>query len=162
VHGSRTIHPLKIAQCRFGFGVDGGSSSFYSRGIYFAHNARYSHHYAYTSSDLEGNFPAEGGAFHHLIVASVLRGRFKSQPDAWTEWEKKNKNAGILALGDSFDSVQGGPHMPGRRNGSVRPLSWKDRSLMTVVYHTPQALAEFIVTYKVRCRGERYQECRPM
>ena len=145
MHGTRKTNPIEVAKARKGFITDGRPECFYSRGVYFAHTARYSHHFAYRSKDLEGAVPAEDGPFHHLIIASVLRGAIKRQRDPWSMAERSKPGAGRLALGDGFDSLEGGPHRPSCSGPG------KDDSLMCVVYESSQALAEFIVTYTV-CR----------
>jgi hypothetical protein len=124
--------------------MDGRADSFYSRGIYFAHRSRYSHHYAFRSSDLEGTIPAADGPYFHLLVTHVLRGAIKKEPNPWRKEERQRPGAGRLALGEDFDSVEGGPHRP-KHAGPGR-----DDSLVCVVYKSSQAMAEFVVTYKVR------------
>ena len=143
VHGTRSTSPLELAKSSQGFDMDGRPECFYSRGVYFAHRSRYSHHYAFRSSDLEGSIPAADGPFFHLLIVHVLRGAIKKQPDPWSKDERKRPGAGRLALGDDFDSVEGGPHRPDRAGPG------EDDSLVCVVYKSSQAMAEFVVTYKV-------------
>jgi hypothetical protein len=143
VHGTRGTNPLEVAKSRLGFDMDGRADCFYSRGVYFAHRPRYSHHYAFRSNDLEGSIPAADGPFFHLLIVHVLRGATKKQPDPWPEEERQRPGAGRLALGDDFDSVEGGPHRP-RHAGAG-----EDDSLVCVVYKSSQAMAEFMATYKV-------------
>ena len=125
--------------------MDGRADCFYSRGVYFAHRSRYSHRYAFRSSDLEGTVPAADGPFFHLLVAPVLRGAIKEQPAPWREEERLRPGAGRIALGEDFDSVEGGPHRPSSAGAG------EDDSLVCVVYKSSQAMAEFVVTYKVAC-----------
>jgi hypothetical protein len=132
-----------MAKSSRGFDMDGRAECFYSRGVYFAHRSRYSHHYAFRSIDLAGAIPAADGPFYHLLIVGVLRGVIKKQPKPWSEEEKQRPGAWRLKLGDDFDSVEGGPHMP-RHAGPG-----EDDSLVCVVYKSSQAMAEFVVTYKV-------------
>ena len=143
VHGTRSTNHLELARSGQGFDMDGRPDCFYSRGIYFAHRSRYSHHYAFRSSDLEGTIPAADGPFFHLLIVSVLRGAIKKQPAPWSKEDRQRPGAGRLALGDDFDSVEGGPHRP------LHAGPGEDDSLMCVVYKSSQAMAEFAVTYKV-------------
>jgi hypothetical protein len=143
IHGTKHTNALEVAKSSQGFDMDGRVECFYSRGVYFAHRSRYSHHYAFRSSDLDGNFPAANGPFFHLLIVSVLRGAIKKQPDPWSKNERQRPGAWRLALGDDFDSVEGGPHMP------LFAGPGEDDSLMCVVYKSSQAMAEFVVTYKV-------------
>ncbi len=110
--------------------MDGRADCFYSRGVYFAHRSRYSHRYAFRSSDLEGAVPSADGP---------------KQPAPWRKEERLRSGAGRIALGDAFDSVEGGPHRPSRAGAG------EDDSLVCVVYKSSQAMAEFVVTYKVAC-----------
>jgi hypothetical protein len=143
LHGTRRANPLELAKNTQGFDMDGRADCFYSRGVYFAHRSRYSHHYAFRSSDLEGTIPAVDGPFFHLLVALVLRGSIKKQHDPWREEERLRSGAGRIALGDEYDSVEGGPHRPSHAGAG------EDDSLVAVVYKSSQAMAEFVVTYKV-------------
>jgi hypothetical protein len=144
IHGTKNTNPLEVVKSSHGFDMDGRAECFYSRGVYFALRSRYSHHYAYRSSDLEGTLPAADGPFYHLLLVSVLRGAMKKQPDPWSKEERQRPGAGRLALGDEFDSVEGGPHRPSHAGPG------EDDSLVCVVYKSSQAMAEFVVTYKVR------------
>ncbi len=92
---------------------------------------------------MEGSIPAANGPFFHLLIASVLRGNIKVQPEPWSKDERERPGAGRLALGDDFDSVEGGPHRPFHAGPG------EDDSLVCVVYKSSQAMAEFVVTYKV-------------
>ena len=87
--------------------------------------------------------PAADGSFFHLLVVSVLRGSLMKQADPWSQEEKQRPRAARLKLGDDFDSVEGGPHSPKHAGQG------EDDSLMCVVYKSSQAMAEFVVTYKV-------------
>ena len=88
----------------------------YFKGIYFALHSRYSHAYAYRSSDLDGKKPCKSGLYFHLIVAQVVRGAIKYESDAWQSNDKSLlADAGQRELGDQYDSVEGGPHRPHRR-----------------------------------------------
>ena len=142
-HGTRSTNPFELAKSSLGFDMDGRLECFYSRGIYFAHRSRYSHNYAFRSIDLEGTVPAVDGPYFHLLVASVLRGGIKQRPKEWPKYERQKPGAGRLALGDDFDSVEGGPHRPFLAGPG------EDDSPMCVVYRSSQAMAEFVVTYKV-------------
>jgi hypothetical protein len=142
-HGTRRTNPLAIASSSRGFDMDGSAECFYSRGVYFAHRSCYSHHYAFRSKDLEGTIPAAEGSFFHLLIVSVLRGSIKKQLDPWSREWRHLPGAVRMALGDDFDSVEGGPHRP------LLAGPGTDDSLICVVYKSSQAMAEFVVTYKV-------------
>ena len=127
-HGSRKNNPFLIASSEVGFNL-GKSDSLYYKGIYFALRSRYSHAYAYRSSDLEGKQPCKSGLYFHLIVALVVRGAIKYESDAWQSNDKSlPADAGQRALGDQYDSVEGGPHRPHRRGPG------DNDSLVSVVY----------------------------
>ena len=127
-HGIRINNPFLIASSEVGFNL-GKSDSLYYKGIYFALRSRYSHAYAYRSSDLEGKQPCKSGLYFHLIVALVVRGAIKYESDAWQSNDKSlPADAGQRALGDQYDSVEGGPHRPHRRGPG------DNDSLVSVVY----------------------------
>jgi hypothetical protein len=143
LHGTRTHSPARLAHSPDGFDLDGNPDCFYARAIYFAQRSCYSHAYAHRTADAEGEHPDPSGPYHHLIVALVLRGAAKREPAAWPKKERGQAGAARRLLGDEYDSVEGGPHRPSKEGPG------KDSSLICAVYKSSQAIAEYVVTYKV-------------
>ena len=136
-----------MVRCKDGFTAHGNPDAFYSGGSYFARKASYSHHYAYRSDDVAGAAANPQGPFHHLILAQVLCGRSKREQEPWPQEQRRRPGYWKAVLGDQFDSVLGGPHLP--RPGA--PAA--DRSEMYVVYTSSQTLPEYVVSYQVRGPG---------
>jgi hypothetical protein len=144
LHGTRTHNPVRLAHSPDGFDLDGNPDCFYARGIYFAARSCYSHAYAHRTADAEGERPDPSGPYHHLIVALVLRGAAKKEPTAWPKKDRGQAGAARRLLGDEYDSVEGGPLRPFKEGPG------EGGSLICAVYKSLQAIAEFVVTYKVR------------
>jgi len=134
---------VKLAKSSTGFDMDGRLDCFYSRGIYFAHKSRYSHHYAFSFHGPGGHTPRCGRTLYPSPRHVCAARRHKKQPKEWPKYERQKPGAGRLALGDDYDSVEGGPHRP------LLAGPGEDDSLICVVYKSSQAMAEFVVTYKV-------------
>ena len=147
LHGTRGNSPLRLARSADGFDLDGNPANFYSRAVYFAARSCYSDAaYAHLTADVEGERPDPCGPYRHLIVALVLRGAAKKEPAPWPEEERALPGAARRRLGDDYDSVEGGPHRP------LRAGAGADDSVVCAVYKSSQAMAEYVVTYKVRAR----------
>ena len=93
--------------------------------------------------DEEGLIPCEDGPYCHVIVANVLCGKSKKAPEPWSEQDRIKPGAARAMLGEEYDSVEGDPHRPARAGAG------ENDSVVCVVYKPSQALAEFVVTYKV-------------
>ena len=149
-HGSGTNSPFALVKAKDGFDPQGRRDAYYSSGSYFAVHARYSHHYAFRSDDAAGDAANPQGVYHHLILAEVLCGVSKAEPQPWPARERVKDGYIRSVLQDQYDSVRGGPHRP-------RPDAPDcDQSEMYVVYTKTQALPEFVVTYRVRPGVEEY------
>jgi len=148
LHGTKGNSPFRLAGSADGFDLDGDPGGFYSRAVYFAARSCYSHAYAHRTADAAGERPDASGPYRHLIVAQVLRGAAKTEPVPWPEAERAQPGAARRRLGDEYDSVEGGPHRPQRAGPGA------DGSLVCAVYKSSQAMAEYVVTYKVRRRGD--------
>ena len=147
LHGTRGNSPLRLARSADGFDLDGNPANFYSRAVYFAARSCYSDAaYAHLTADVEGERPDPRGPYRHLIVALVLRGAAKKEPAPLPEEERALPGAARRRLGDDYDSVEGGPYQP------LRARAGADDSVVCAVYKSSQAMAEYVVTYKVRAR----------
>jgi hypothetical protein len=87
--------------------------------------------------DERGEHPSSQGPFVHLIVARVLRGAIAAYPESWPRKATAAPRIARQALGDAYDSVEGGPHYP---TASI----CYDESKMCVVYRSAQV--HFAVT----------------
>ena len=97
----------------------------------------------YRSSDPEGLYPDKDGPYYHLIVANVLCGKSKKAPEPWRRQDRIKPGVARTMLGEEYDSVEVGPHRPAEAGAG------ENDSAVCVVYKSSQALAEFVVTYKV-------------
>jgi hypothetical protein len=142
-HGTRTNPPLAIAAGGEGLSpARGQAGGLHGRGCYFALLPRYSHAYAHRTADAEGARPDPAGPFRHLLLARVLLGRPRPEPDPWASPPAAAGRPAPRRLGGAYDSVEGGPHRPGR------PGPGEADSLVYVVFRAARALPEFLVTYR--------------
>ena len=144
LHGARGHSPLRLARSADGLDPDGSPDTLYAGAVHFAARSCYSDAaYAHRTADVEGERPDPSGPYRHLIVARVLRGAAKREPAPWPREEAAQPGAARRKLGDAYDSVEGGPHRP------LRAGPGADASVVWAVYRSSQAMAEYVVTYKV-------------
>ena len=93
--------------------------------------------------DEEGLIPCVDWEYCHLIATNVLCGKSLRAPELWSEQSRIKPGTVRAILGDEYDSVERGPHRPARAGAG------ENDSVIYVVYKSSQALAEFVVTYKV-------------
>lgn len=109
-HGTRGHAPLKIAESPEGFLVEASrgvanpsSPCLYGIGCYFAHSARYSHHYAHKVAADGQPWQQGQPEFYQLLVVQMICGKSKVYSGGHVALDMDR-----MKLTDVFDSVQGG------------------------------------------------------
>lgn len=112
-------------------------SGFYGSGIYFAVNARYSHHGRYVYQDPKTSEWV-------LVACQVSVGSaFEMGTQVCREARLPPVVRGAVSAGIRHDSVKGGPHRPAEAGPG------KNDSEMYVVYNNEQVYPAYIIYYKV-------------